>query len=525
VSVYAVERLVVRAGRRAIIKDVGFTIGRGECVALVGASGSGKSQTCLAPFGLSPLIAEGSARLGGVELVGADAAALRTARARQVGFVFQQPMTALTPHLKVGAQLAEAWRQAGASRPARRDLTALLDRVGLTRADERLDQYPHRLSGGERQRVMIAAAVAHRPALLVADEPTSALDAELRHAILALFDRLRADGLALLLVTHDLGEVPTHADRVVVLNEGRVVEQGAAATVLARPVTPYTRALIAASPRLSDAPPALPPVGEPLLEARGIAVSFARPGWRRGRLAAGDDVSRHIAAGEALALVGGSGSGKSTLGRAIARLGPVDRGAVLWKGVPLPPRARMRPAARRALQPVFPAPVARLVPLGRVADSIAEPLRHFAPELSAAERAARVAAVLDEVELGAGFADRRPAALSGGQAQRVALARSLVTDPALLLLDEATSALDVLVGARVLALLARLQRSRGLALLFITHDRALARRLCHRIAVLDAGRIVEEGETATVIAAPRHPVTQRLVAASAGVRPVSAPTG
>jgi peptide/nickel transport system ATP-binding protein len=517
VSVYAVERLVVRAGRRAIIKDVGFTIGRGECVALVGASGSGKSQTCLAPFGLSPLIAEGSARLGGVELVGADAAALRTARARQVGFVFQQPMTALTPHLKVGAQLAEAWRQAGAPRPTRRDLTALLDRVGLTRADERLDQYPHRLSGGERQRVMIAAAIAHGPALLVADEPTSALDAELRHAILTLLDRLRAEeGLALLLVSHDLPSVAAHADRVVVLNEGRVVEQGPADAVLGRPAVDYTRALIAASPLLSDAPPPLPPVGAPLLEARDIAVSFARPGWRRGRIAAVDGVSLRVAAGEGLALVGGSGSGKSTLGRAIARLGPVERGEVLWEGARLPPRARMRPALRRHIQPVFQDPVASLDPLWRVADIVAEPLRHLAPALSADMRVERVAAALDEVELGGGFAGRRPAELSGGQAQRVALARALVADPALLLLDEATSALDVLVAARVLDLIARLQRTRGLAILFITHDLALAQRLCHRIAVMEAGRIVEEGATAAVIAAPRHDVTRRLVAASGG---------
>jgi len=517
VSVYAVDRLRIRAGERVIVGDVGFAIGRGECVALVGASGSGKSQTCLAPFGLSPLLAEGSARLDGVDLIGADAETLRRRRARAAGFVFQQPMTALTPHLKVGVQLAEAWRQAGAARPSRADLAALLTRVGLARADERLDQYPHRLSGGERQRVMIAAAIAHRPKLLVADEPTSALDAELRHAILGLFDRLRAEeGLALLLVSHDLGEVAAHADRVLVLHEGRVVEQGAAHAVMTQPVAPYTQALIAASPRLDDPAPALPPTGEMLLEARAITVSFPRPGWRRGRIAAVDRASLHVAAGEALALVGGSGSGKSTLGRAIAQLGPIESGAVLWRGLPLPPRARMRVADRRAIQPVFQDPVASLDPLWRVADSVAEPLRHLMPELSAANWAARVAHLLDEVELGAAFASCRPGELSGGQAQRVALARALAADPALLLLDEATSALDVLTGARVIDLLARLQRSRRLALLFITHDLALARRLCHRIAVMEAGRIVEEGETATVIANPSHSATRRLVTASGG---------
>ncbi|HWL48165.1 MAG TPA: ABC transporter ATP-binding protein, partial [Sphingomonadaceae bacterium] len=255
-SIYAVERLTVCAGARAIVNDVSFALGRGECVALVGGSGSGKSQTCLAPFGLSPLAAHGSARLGGAELIGVDPRRLRAMRAREAGFVFQQPMTALTPHLKIGAQLAEAWRQAGAARPSRSALAGLLDRVGLPRADERLDQYPHRLSGGERQRVMIAAAIAHRPALLVADEPTSALDAELRHAILALLDRLRAeDGLALLLVSHDLAGLAAHADRVVVLNEGTMAEQGEAEAVLGRPNAAYTRALIAATPRLADPPP------------------------------------------------------------------------------------------------------------------------------------------------------------------------------------------------------------------------------------------------------------------------------
>jgi len=514
-SVYAVERLGIAAGGGAIVADVGFSIGRGECVALVGASGSGKSQCCLAPFGLSPLRATGSARLAGRELIGVDERALRAIRAREAGFVFQQPLSALTPHLKIGAQLAEAWRQAGAPRPSRAGLAALLDRVGLSRADERLDQYPHRLSGGERQRVMIAAAIAHRPRLLIADEPTTALDAELRGAVLALLGRLRAEeGMALLLVSHDLAGVAAHADRVVVLDRGRVVEQGAAADLFRRPAHPYTRALIAAAPRLDEPVRDLPPVGRTLLEAEDIRVSFARPGWRRGRIEAVAGAGLMIRAGEGLALVGGSGSGKSTLGRAVARLGPADRGALRWEGEAMPPRARMARRHRRLIQPVFQDPVASLDPLWRVADIVAEPLRHLRPDLSGAARAARAAAALEEVELPADLAGRRRAELSGGQAQRVAIARALVADPALLLLDEATSALDMLVGARLLDLLARLQRERGLALLFITHDIAVARRLCHRVAVMHEGRIVEEGETETLIAAPRHEVTRRLVAAS-----------
>jgi ABC-type glutathione transport system ATPase component len=514
-SVYRVEGLTVDAVGRRVVDGVGFAIGAGECVALVGASGSGKSQSCLAPFGLSPLPAGGSALLAGEQLIGLPERRLRRLRGAGVGFVFQQPLTALTPHLKIGRQLAEAWRQAGASRPSRADLAALLDRVGLDRADERLDQYPHRLSGGQRQRVMIAAAIAHRPKLLVADEPTTALDAELRGEILEMLGWLRDDGLALLLVSHDLPAVAGHADRVVVLDDGRMVEAGDARGIFTAPTADYTRALIAASPRLSEPSPDLPPPGVPLLAADGIRVSFARPGWRRGRIAAVVDESLRVAEGEGLALVGGSGSGKSTLARAIARLGPADAGVVHFGGPALPPRRHMQPAHRRLIQPVFQDPVASLDPRWTVADIVAEPLRHLRPEYRPADRAARVVGALDAVELGADFAARRPATLSGGQAQRVALARALVGEPRLLLLDEATSALDVLVAGRVIALIARLQRERGLALLWITHDLAVARRLCHRIAVMADGRIVEEGPTEAILAAPAHPVTQRLVAASA----------
>ncbi|WP_156680091.1 ATP-binding cassette domain-containing protein [Sphingomonas profundi] len=387
-TVYAVDRLRVVAGGQAVVDGVSFEIARGACVALVGASGSGKSQSCLAPFGLSPLAAAGSANLAGAELIGAPEARLRRLRGGRAGFVFQQPLTALTPHLKIGRQLSEAWRQAGAPRPSRADLAALLDRVGLDRADERLDQYPHRLSGGQRQRVMIAAAIAHRPPLLVADEPTTALDAELRRAMLAMLGSLRADGMALLLVSHDLPAVADHADHVVVLDGGRTVEAGPAAGVFARPQADYTRALIAASPRLADPPPAPPPPGGPLLAATDIAVSFPRPGWRRGRIAAVADASLRVAQGEGLAIVGGSGSGKSTLARAVARLGPADAGIVRWRGAELPPRHRMRPVERRLIQPVFQDPVASLDPRWRVADIVAEPLHHLRPDVPAGRRSA-----------------------------------------------------------------------------------------------------------------------------------------
>ena len=497
--IYAVEGLCLTLGGTRLLDGVSFEVAKGGCTALVGASGSGKTMSCFAPFGLAPGTPMGSARLDGTELVGLPEPQLRPIRAR-AGFVFQQPLTALTPHLTIGSQLAEA-----AGNRDRSALAAMLDRCGLPEA--RLDQYPHRLSGGERQRALIAMATAHRPSLLVADEPTSALDAGLRHAILDLLDRFREQGMGLLLVSHDLPLVAKHADRVVVLDAGKVVEDGRAADVLQRPQHEITRALIAASPRLDSPAPALPEPGAPLLTASGIHVAFRK-------LAAVSDASFDLCEGEALALVGRSGSGKSTLARAVARLGPCDSGAVSWRSEALPPRARMRPEHRRRLQPVFQDPAASLDPRWTVLRSVEEPLRHLFPELAPEARAERAAAALDEVELGAAFARRRPSELSGGQAQRVAIARALVADPELILLDEATSALDVLVAGRILDLLAKLRQSRRLAILAITHDLAVARALCHRIAVMDAGRIVETGKTAACIANPQSQALRDLVQAS-----------
>jgi ABC-type glutathione transport system ATPase component len=391
-------------------------------------------------------------------------------------------------------------------------LAALLAQVGLPDPDERLDQFPHRLSGGQRQRVMIAAAIAHSPKLLIADEPTTALDASLRAGIMDLLDALRRErGLAVLLVSHDLETVRGSADRIIVMQNGKMVEAAPAQQLFAQPKAEYSKALLGAALRLDMPVPDKPEPGETLLEAKGIRVSFPRPGWRRGALVAVDGVDLSVRAGEGLALVGESGSGKSTLGRAIARLGPCDAGVVRWAGALLPPRSRMTTAHRRLIQPVFQDPVASLDPRWTVRDIIAEPLKHLEP---GALSEARVAEALASVELEPTMLDRTPRSLSGGQAQRVAIARALVANPQMLLLDEATSALDVLVAAQITTLLQKLQRERGLALLAITHDLALARLLCHRIAVLDQGRIVEEGEAETVVAAPAHPVTQRLVKAS-----------
>lgn len=516
-TLYSVQSLGISIDGKALVEDVSFEIAAGQCVALVGESGSGKSLTCLTPFGLSPGIVTGSARLLGEELCGAEERTLRGHRAREIGFIFQQPLTSLTPHLSIGAQLAEAASQSGGPKPSRRELATMLERVGIAQADERLDAFPHRLSGGQRQRVMIAAATAHGPKLLIADEPTTALDASLRHEIMALIDRMRAEqGLGVLLVSHDLASVAAHADHIVVMQNGRVVESGPTDAILGAPTQAYTKALIAAAPRLDSPRAPLPEVGGTILEAKDIRVTYPRSGWRSGVLAAVDGVSLSIGEGEALAIVGESGSGKSTLGRAIARLGPMAAGETTWRSATLPTRTKMRSADRRLIQPVFQDPVASLDPLWRVADIIAEPLKHLVPDLSRGECDMRVAAALTDVELPADFASRTPRSLSGGQAQRVAIARALVAEPEMLLLDEATSALDVLVAAQILALFAKLQRERRLSILCITHDLALARQLCHRVAVLDAGKIVESGPTDDVIRNPQHPVTQRLVRASGG---------
>jgi ABC-type glutathione transport system ATPase component len=512
-SVYAVRDLSISIGGASLVRNLSFSIAAGECVALVGESGSGKSLTCMSPFGLSEGIASGSAILDGEELCGLIEDDLRRVRSAKAGFVFQQPLTALTPHLTIGAQLAEAAMQAGAAKPSKDQLVEMLAKVDLPDPAEKLSQFPHRLSGGQRQRVMIAAAIAHRPKLLIADEPTTALDATLRQGIMALIDDLRREqGLAVLLVSHDLASVRGSADQIIVMRHGEMVEAAPAARLFAAPSATYTRDLIAAAPRLDTPLPEKHEVGEALLEARDIRVSFPRPGWVKGRLAAVDGVSLEIRAGESLALVGESGSGKSTLGRAIVRLGPCDSGTVTWKGQALPSRSAMTLAHRKLIQPVFQDPVASLDPRWRVRDIIAEPLKHLDPQ---GNREALIAEVMADVELPLEMLDRMPRSLSGGQAQRVAIARSLVAKPKMLLLDEATSALDVLIAAQIVELFQRLQRERGLSLLAITHDLALARLLCHRIAVLEKGQIVEEGKAEDVITSPAHPVTQRLVKASA----------
>ena len=519
VSVYELTDLSIHAGEVALVRGVSLTIAAGEALALVGGSGSGKSVSLLTPFGLNSLTASGSARLNGKELVGMREAERRAWRAEHVGFVFQQPLTALTPHMTVPAHLVEAACQTGGPKPDVAALRAMLARVGLEDSEDWFSRFPHQLSGGQRQRLCIAMALAHGPKLLVADEPVSALDAALRSEIMDLLTRLRREeGVALLLVSHDLHGLEQHVDRVTVMRSGAVVEAGAATSMLSAPRSDYARALLAATPR-KESPVLtvpLPADASELLSAEGVTVRFPRKGWRAPDLVAVDDAALTLHAGETLALVGGSGSGKSTLGRAIAGLGPMQSGAVSWRGDPLPPRAKRTAAHRALIQPVFQDPFASLNPKWNVALSIAEPMVHLRPEWGRAERDARVAALLDEVGLAPDIADRLPRAISGGQAQRVALARALSVDPAMLLLDEATSALDPLVAAQIAALLIRLQQARGLSLLMITHDMMLARQMAHRIAVMEAGCIVEIDTAEAVFTAPQSETARRLLGATRG---------
>ncbi len=507
--------MAIQIGGKRLVDGVNITVEAGKCTAIIGASGSGKSLSCLTPFGLTPGEAQGSVKLDGIELIEADAHQMRKARSRLTGFVFQQPLTALTPHLTIGAQLQEAADQAGPQRLSRHELAQKLERVGLSRADERLDQFPHRLSGGERQRVMIAAAIVHRPKLLIADEPTSALDASLRGEIMALLDELRAEqGLAMLLVSHDLASVEGHSDDLIVMDQGKVIESGPSADVIANPQEEYTKRLMAATPRLTEPAPVLPAVGNMLMETEAVTVMFPRPGWRRGKIEAVVDASLTVSEGEAVAIVGGSGSGKSTLGRAIAGIGPLTSGRINWQGEVLPERRARSLAMRSLIQPVFQDPVASLDPQWKVQDIVAEPLKNLRPDLLRTDRDRMVEEALDDVGLGAEYLQRVPNSLSGGQAQRVAIARAIIASPQLLVLDEATSALDPLVGASILELLAKLQQANKLSILLITHDIASARRLCHRIVVLDEGHIVEMGDMAAVIDDPKADSTKRLIAAS-----------
>jgi oligopeptide/dipeptide ABC transporter ATP-binding protein len=514
-SLLNVDGLTIRYGATAAVRDLSFALEAGESVGLVGESGSGKTQTALAMLGLLPgnAATAGSITFAGTELLGASEKTLNPVRAQKIAIIFQDPMQALNPFVQVGAQLRRILLRHGLAdrAQARERVMAMLERVGLPDAARQYAAYPHQLSGGMRQRVMIASALIAEPELLIADEPTTALDVTVQAQILELLEELRKD-TALLLITHDLGVVAGHCERMLVLQGGKLIEQGLTRNVFAHPQHEHTATLLAAAPRLDRADiPATQP-GAPVFEISGAFVSYAERGRRS--LQAVRDVDLLVRAGETVAVVGESGSGKSSLVRAALGLVPMQAGRIAFCGAALHGLVQDRAQeTRRGLQLVFQDPAGSLNPQMTVASIVAEPLLVHEAKLSASARRDRAATMLKKTDLGDEYLDRYPHELSGGQAQRVAIARALILEPRVLVCDEAVAALDGTVREQILGLLRQVQEESGLAIIFISHDLAVVRAVSHRVLVMYMGALVELADNATLFANARHPYTRALLAA------------
>jgi peptide/nickel transport system ATP-binding protein len=524
-SVLSVQDLTVEfpsedgASLRAV-DGVSFDLAAGGALGIVGESGSGKSTTALALLGLHR---RSSARVSGRILLGDDDVnelddeAVRRLRGHRIAMIFQDPLSALDPYYRIGDQISEVYRtHSGANRRAAwARAVEVLSRVGIPDAARRARARPHEFSGGMRQRALIAMALACEPEILVADEPTSALDVTVQAQILDLIDDLRADtGMALLLVTHDLGVVSRSVERVLVMQDGRAVELGPVSEVLRAPAEPYTRALLAAVPRLDGPRPARRTPGEPLLTVAGLTREFRRPGGglRRDVLRAVDEVSLDVRSGETLGVVGESGSGKTTLARMIVRLLAPTSGSIVFAGQDITRLSErdLRPV-RRDLQMVFQDPVSSLNPRRTVGDSIADPLRVQGTDGRAALRTARE--LMERVGLDASRHDRYPHEFSGGQRQRMGIARALSLRPRLLVCDEPVSALDVSTQAQILELLAGLQEDYELTIVFVSHDLAVVRQVSDRVAVMHDGKLVELADAEELYERPQHEYTRTLLAA------------
>ncbi len=530
--VLSVEGLTVsvraNGAERPLVEDLSFTLRRGETLAIAGESGSGKSITSLAIMGLlpPPAVRASAGRLfvGTSVLLALGEAGMRSIRGDRIAMIFQEPMTSLNPVMTIGAQLVEALRahEAISRVGARAQALAALKSVRIAQPERRLDQYPHELSGGMRQRVMIAMALALKPDVLIADEPTTALDVTVQREVLGLLPDLQRDmGTAIILITHDMGVVAEMAQRVIVMRNGRMVEQGGVSQIFAAPQETYTQELLAAVPRMGDgaprpAQPAADTAPPPVARLDRVDVRFDIRGGLLGRVThrvhAVEHVSFEIRAGETFALVGESGCGKSTIARAIAGLVPheghLEVAGRLLKGLD----AAGRKAIRRDVQMVFQDPMAALDPRMRVGAAVAEPLVIHGIG-SEAERRARAADLFARVGLPPEAVERYPHEFSGGQRQRICIARALALNPKLIICDESTSALDVSVQARVLDLLEALKREFGIAYLFISHDMAVVENIADRLAVMYLGQIVEMGSRAQIFGNPQHPYTRRLIEA------------
>ena len=503
-----------------VLKAVDLTVAPGETLGLVGESGSGKSMTALAIMGLLPegANASGDIAFEGRNLLTLDEKALCTIRGKEIGLIFQEPMTALNPLKRVGDQIAESFmlHEGLAYADALIHARALMDRVGLETIPA--TRFPYELSGGQRQRVVIAIAIACKPKLVIADEPTSALDVTTQAQILQLLrDLTRESGAALLLISHDLAVIASMADRIAVMKSGSIVEQGSARDFFTSMQHPYSRSLLAAVTH-QPSRQARRLERDPFLEAKNCSRLYQDNsifGRHKNTVTAVDNVSLTISAGETVGLVGESGSGKSTFARALLGLDPLSAGSLMLDGRTLNlNHAADRSALRRKVQLVFQDPYSSFDPRRTIGWSIAEPLGLLDEVLSKTEVEQRVQHGLSQVGLTPDFAGRYPHEMSGGQRQRAALARALIIKPDLIVLDEPVSALDVSVRAKILDLLAELQAQNHVAYLFITHDLSLLRAVTDRALVMQHGRIVEEGETVTLLAHPQNAYTQALIAAA-----------
>jgi microcin C transport system ATP-binding protein len=518
----SVQNLSVRFGAatEAVVRHVSFDIEAGKTIAIVGESGSGKSVTALSLLRLLPQAqTEGAILYRGENLLQAPEKRLLQLRGNRVGMIFQEPMTSLNPLHTLEKQIGETLRlHRGLSLPAcRARALELLDLVGIDRPRERLGQYPHLLSGGQRQRVMIAMALANEPELLIADEPTTALDVTIQQQILELLQRVQRQlGMAIMLISHDLNIVRRVADSVCVMRRGELLEQQPCQALFRSPRHPYTRALLAAEPE--GRPATIVAYDDIILEARGLKVWFAE---RKGILQrvrryhkAVDAIDLQLARGETLGIVGESGSGKTTLALALLRL-ISSEGEILFNGTRLCAlkQKQLRPL-RKQLQVVFQDPFGSLSPRMSVAEIIAEGL-----EVQGVRQRRRqdeqVCQALREVELDPAVRHRYPHEFSGGQRQRIAIARALVLRPELIILDEPTSALDRSVQKQIIQLLRELQQRYQLSYLFISHDLAVVRAMSHRVMVMQAGKVVEQGAVEQLFGQPQHPYTRRLLEAAA----------
>ena len=500
-----------------VVNNVSLSLAPGEVLGIVGESGSGKTLLARAIIGLEPPAIRrtaGTIRFEGQDIATLTPKAMRSLRGSRIGMVFQEPMTSLNPSMTIGRQLEEGLvlHRAGDAAQRRAAILDMLRRIGIADPEAALAAYPHQFSGGMRQRIMLASVMLLKPALLIADEPTTALDAVVQREVLEL---TRDHGTAVLMISHDLSMVARYTDRVVVMCRGDLIEQNDTAEILARPQQPYTRQLLNAMPHRSPAREV--PAGAPIVEVRGLIVDY--PG-KQGMKRALHGIDLSVQPREVVAVVGGSGSGKTTLGRAIAGLVQPSQGDILFAGRAIAKSDESWRAYRLNCQMVFQDPYASLDPRMTIGQLIGEALR-VVPDLSRAQKAARILEGLDEVGLEKKFADRYPHELSGGQRQRVAIARAVVRRPSFVIADEPVSALDVTVRAQVLALFLELQQRHGFSCLFISHDLGVVEQVADRVVVMQQGRIVEQGARDQIFDHPQADYTRVLLSAIPALEAVS----